>query len=115
VTVYDPYGAGGIGVLRHRLTIEAAVDMDDDAGGTTRIWQVVGQLWAMIEPVRGQTEDIAQARDQVVTHRVTARWRNDIDGNTRLTLGARVFQIQAAFDPDGTSRRLICLVQEVKA
>jgi SPP1 family predicted phage head-tail adaptor len=115
VTVYDPYGAAAIGVLRHRLAIELAVDAADGGGGTTRAWQPAGSAWAMIEPIDGDARVIAQAPAQMVTHRVTLRFRDDIDGGHRFVEGARIFQVQAAFDPDGTRRRLVCLVEEVKA
>ena len=115
MTVYDPYGAAAIGALRHRLAVELATDTDDGAGGTMRAWQAAGSVWAMIEPIHGDARVIAQAPEQLVTHRVTLRFRDDIGGGHRFVEDARIFQIQAAFDPDGTRRRLVCLVQEVKA
>lgn len=42
------------------------------------------------------------------------RWRGDLDAGKRLRDGERVFDIRAVADPDGSRRRLVCLVEEIK-
>jgi len=40
-----------IGDFRHRLTLQAADEIEDGAGGVTRTWETLGQCWAAIEPL----------------------------------------------------------------
>jgi SPP1 family predicted phage head-tail adaptor len=103
-----------IGALRHRLTLEAPVDAPDAAGGATRTWNVVATLWAAIEPFVSDANFRALRPEQTTTHRITMRWRGDIDGAKRLRLGARVFAVIATADADERRRRLVCLCEEVK-
>ena len=39
--------------LRHRLALQQEVVTGDDAGGFTRSWQELAQLWAEIQPITG--------------------------------------------------------------
>lgn len=45
-----------IGALRHRVTLEAPVDAPDGAGGYTRSFTPIANLWARITP-SGARED----------------------------------------------------------
>jgi SPP1 family predicted phage head-tail adaptor len=102
------------GRLRHRLAIEAPLDLPDAAGGATRSWTIIGQCWARIEPV-GADVRFAQGRpEQAQTHRIVLRWRADIDGSHRFRLGVRRFQVLATADADERRRRLVCLCEEIK-
>lgn len=104
----------GIGRHRHRLVLEAPVLTADGAGGSQANWVTVASFWASLEWVAGEERDRAGRPEQSATHRITLRWRAGLDAGQRLRLGARIFDIRAAGDPDGDRRRLVCLVQEVK-
>jgi head-tail adaptor len=43
-----------IGDLRHRLNLERPARTSDNAGGFTKTWQHVVELWAQINPVSGR-------------------------------------------------------------
>jgi SPP1 family predicted phage head-tail adaptor len=102
------------GRLRHRLVIEAPLDLPDGAGGATRGWTVVGQCWARIEPMVADVRLQYSRPDQAQTHRIILRWRADIDGSHRFGLGARRFQVLATADADERRRRLVCICEEIK-
>ncbi|MGO4402949.1 phage head closure protein [Bosea sp. RAF48] len=103
-----------IGRLRRRLILEAPASTPDELGGSTQVFEAVAAFWAQVEWLSG-TEQWRQGRpEQVATHRVTLRWRGDLDAGKRLRDGDRIFDIRTVSDPDGSRRRLICLVEEVK-
>lgn len=102
----------GIGEFRHRLLLQAADEIDDGAGGVTRTWEPLGQVWAAIEPLSRDDKLVTGRRIGVVTHRVMLRHRGDITLSHRFVLGARVFSIRAVRDPDERGRLLECLVEE---
>ncbi len=101
-----------IGDFRHRLTLQAADEIEDGAGGVTRTWEPLGEVWAAIEPLSLSDNLLSDKRLGVLTHRVTLRHRVDITLSHRFTLGTRVLAIRAMRDPDERGRLLECLVEE---
>jgi SPP1 family predicted phage head-tail adaptor len=101
-----------IGDFRHRLSLEAADEIEDGAGGVTRTWEPLGEVWGAIEPLSLDDKLVSDKRLGVLTHRVTLRHRTDIALVHRFVLGARVFLIRAVRDPDERRRLLECLVEE---
>lgn len=109
--------AGGttatIGRLRRRLVLEAPVATPDGIGGATQVFETVAAFWAQLEWLSG-SETWRQGRsEQLGIWRVTLRWRGDVDAGRRLRDGDRIFDIRSVADPDGSRRRLICIVEEV--
>jgi SPP1 family predicted phage head-tail adaptor len=104
-----------IGDFRHRLALQASDEIEDGAGGVTRTWESLGQVWAAIEPLSLDDRLLSDKRLGVLTHRVTLRHRTDITLSHRFMLGARVFHIRAARDPDERGQLLECLVEEERA
>lgn len=102
-----------VGALRRRLVLEAAVTAPDGLGGTTQTYDTVAALWAQVEFLSGREHWRRGRPEQAVTHRVTMRWRANVDAGQRLRDGERIFDIRAVADPDGGRRRLVCLVQEI--
>lgn len=103
-----------IGRLRRRLTLEAPAKVPDGLGGAMQAFEAVADFWAQLEWLSG-SEPWHQGRpEQVASYRVTLRWRPDLDAGKRLRDGDRIFDIRAVADPDGSRRRLVCLVEEAK-
>ncbi len=102
-----------VGAMRRRFTLEAPVATPDGLGGTTQVYQTVAALWAQIEWLSGGEHWRRGRPEQVATHRVTLRWCPGVDAGQRLRDRNRLFDIRAVADPDGSRRRLICLVQEI--
>jgi SPP1 family predicted phage head-tail adaptor len=101
-----------IGDFRHRLTLQAADEIEDGAGGVARTWEAISEVWAAIEPLSLHDKLNADKRLGLLTHRVLTRHRSDITLSHRFVLGARVFFIRAARDPDERGRLTECLVEE---
>ncbi len=102
-----------LGRMRRRLVLEAPVAAPDGLGGATRSFAAIGAFWAQLEWLSGVEQWREGRPEQVGRYRVTLRWRGDVDAGKRLRDGPRLFDIRAAADPDGSRRRLVCLVEEV--
>lgn len=101
-----------IGTLRTRLVLEAPQRADDGGGGASVAWETVGEVWADLRAASG---DESYALDRLagsVSHVVVMRYRAGVTPQMRLRLDARVFDIRAAFDPDGRRTWTRCLVAE---
>jgi SPP1 family predicted phage head-tail adaptor len=105
--VYDP------GWLRHRVTIEVAEGIPDQAGGESVTWSELATLWARIDPVWSDEQAVADHLAGVVSHRVIARWRDDLAGGMRIAYRGRLFRILALVDPDETRRYLEIKAEEI--
>jgi SPP1 family predicted phage head-tail adaptor len=102
----------GIGALRARLTLEQASRTDDGGGGADIAWQTVDEVWAAVRVTgggEGMAADVVSGR---LTHEIVLRYRADVTPEMRFREGSRVFDIRAAFDPDGCRHWLKCLTQE---
>lgn len=104
-----------VGQLRRRLTIEAASEVADGAGGAVRTWAPLARVWGRVEPRRlGETVDDGR-RVGRVTHRVTIRRRDGIDGHVRFVSGSDRFRVLAVEELDPARRFLRCLCEEEQA
>ncbi|MEJ8573126.1 phage head closure protein [Microbaculum marinum] len=101
-----------IGRLRHRVRLQAPVDSDDGAGGTTRSWSDVATLWGRIEPVRATERTAAGRIEAAARHRLTIRWRADVTHDMRVVFGTRVFSILGLTDVEARHRFLVCDCEE---
>ena len=95
-----------LGDLRHYVTLQASQDTDDGIGGITRVYVAFANVWAAIQPSSGTKIWQSQQNGQEISHRIIIAYRTDISGDMQLVLGARIFEIRAAFDPDETGRFL---------
>ncbi len=100
------------GDLRHRLTIEQAVDIADGFGGRDRVWQAVATAWAAISDTSGTAGTVAGAEASGATHAVTLRHRGDLRPGMRFSGDGRVFRILSVVDRDGRKAWLTCQVVE---
>lgn len=102
-----------VGSLRRRLVLETAVTTPDGLGGAAQAFETVAALWARVEFLSGGERWRRGRPEQAATYRVTMRWRAGVDAGQRLRDGDRLFDIRAVADPDGSRRRLVCLVLEI--
>ena len=104
-----------IGELRRRLTLEAASDTPDGAGGAIRAWVPVGSVFARVEP-RRRRESVEDGRAVgVVTHCVTIRRRDDVDGRVRFVGDGATYRVVAVEDADPQRRFQDCWCEEEQA
>lgn len=91
-------GAPRIGAMRHRVTLEQAVDTPGSGGSATRTWAVLGTAWAEIAPERSGTVQ-RHARDEAqISHRIRMRYRDTVTSADRILLGARSFRVLGVVD-----------------
>lgn len=102
-----------IGSLRHRLRLEAPVDVSDDAGGFERTYHTIANVWAKISPIGANSQFMEQRFEQSTRFRIDLRWRSDIHAGMRLVFRDQIFLIQAVYDPDGAQRALTCACEEI--
>jgi SPP1 family predicted phage head-tail adaptor len=100
------------GDLRTRLTLEAPSRDGDGGGGAEVTWEAVAEVWAMVRTASGSEPfDLDRAAGRL-SHEIIVRYRADVTLAMRMREGARVYDIRAAFDPDGRRHWLKCLVEE---
>jgi SPP1 family predicted phage head-tail adaptor len=98
--------------MRHRVTLEAPVEVADGAGGVTRGWAAVATMWAAIEPRDPRPAIVGEAPAVIASHRVTLRWRAGVVAGQRLRLGQRLLQIRSVADPHERKAWLWLQVEE---
>ena len=100
------------GDLRTRLVLEAPSRESDGGGGADVTWETVAQVWAAVTPLAGSE---APELDRVagrLSREIVIRYRGDVTLAMRFREGTRVYDIRAAFDPDGRRHWLRCLAEE---
>jgi SPP1 family predicted phage head-tail adaptor len=102
-----------IAELRHRVTLEAPVRTPDEGGTAVITWSAVADVWAAVRSVGGRERVEADRLAGRITHEIRIRWRDGVDATQRFRLGARLFLIHAARDPDARRRVLLCTCEEV--
>ncbi|MEQ1573632.1 MAG: phage head closure protein [Vicinamibacterales bacterium] len=100
------------GTLRHRITIEHPVEVQDEAGEPTKQWQEIpaqARVWAKREDLAGRELFQAQQVNAQVTTQFTIRWRSDIDARMRVVSDGVTYPIEAPQDPEGRRESLVLL------
>ncbi len=100
------------GALNHRLILQSSLEEPDGCGGLTTTWQAVGSVWGAIEPINPTSGVVAQQQHETAHANIIIRFRSDVKNGWRFVLGARVFDITNAHDPDERRRYLVCHVEE---
>jgi SPP1 family predicted phage head-tail adaptor len=96
--------------FNRRLILEAPAETPDGAGGVTRGYDQVAEIWAEVTPVGARSEIAANRLGANVTHRIVVRAPRALSIQHRLVDGGRFFRIVAF--RDSNSRRLIEIAAE---
>jgi SPP1 family predicted phage head-tail adaptor len=96
--------------FNRRLSLQEPAETSDGAGGVTRSYQQVTELWAEVTPVSSRAEVAAAALGAAVTHRIVIRAPRDVTVKHRFVEGARVYRITSLRESD--DRRLIEIAAE---
>ncbi|MEZ5810878.1 MAG: phage head closure protein [Rhizobiaceae bacterium] len=100
------------GMLRHELSLQAAVATGDGTGGYAESWVEIATVFARLVPVAVDSLFRADQRLERVTHEITIRHRDDVASGMRFERQGRTFLILTVSDPDETGRYLICTTRE---
>lgn len=80
--------------LRHLMLLQEEVRAADGAGGFTRSWKDVAEIWAEIAPASGKEKIFSMQMHSTLMHRVTMRYREDVRASQRLVFDNRAFYIR---------------------
>jgi SPP1 family predicted phage head-tail adaptor len=105
---------GDIGSMRHRIAIQAPVDVPDGAGGFARSWQPVTECWASVSPILSAEYGVDQRLIDANAMRFVIRWQDGLDATMRVQHGALTFGILSIIDPDQQKRHLVLQAQEAR-
>lgn len=86
-----------IAELRHRITIQEPIEVNDGRGGQVTTWQDLANVptvWAKIEPVSAREINFAEKLEDRITHRITIRHRSDLRAEMQIVFGSRIFQVK---------------------
>ncbi|KAB0679950.1 phage head closure protein [Aureimonas leprariae] len=100
------------GLLRKRVSLQAADLVSDGSGGTVPNWREVAEVSVRVEPVSVQAAERFERREATITHRVICRARDDVDRGMSFVLGNRRLVVVSVHDPDESRRYLVCRCQE---
>ena len=98
--------------MKCRITIQAPSDVPDGSGGVQRDWQDICSVWAAFSPLSGKESLWMGQLQSARVHRITIRYRDDIDTSMRILYRNREFQIRAMLCPDEARRVLELYVEE---
>jgi SPP1 family predicted phage head-tail adaptor len=103
--------SGGIGSLRHLVTIQQAASSTSVRGGVSQTWSTHQRVWGSVEALSGSEGLAAMQRWGSVTTRIRIRYLSSVTPAHRVIYGSRTFDILAAVDPDGrrVEMHLMCV------
>lgn len=107
-------------VLRRRLALEARVAVPDGSGGFEVAWEVVGLLWAEIEPLAGGEgfaggRPAPRQRYRIVVRGAPVSAPSRPRADQRFREGVRVFDILSVAERDGEGWFLVIVAEEGRA
>lgn len=106
----------GSGQLNNKLSIEKLVTSYNSYGEPKEEWQTVAScVHAQVLGRGGAEQTLADQRTAIITYEVTLRYREGVLPSMRFKWGSKTLNIDAAYDPDGRRRWLVCLCKEVVA
>jgi SPP1 family predicted phage head-tail adaptor len=101
-----------IGKLRHRITIEEAIETQDADGSVLKNWSIFATAQASIEPISGREYFAAQSTQADLTHRINLRYVAGLKPKMRVKFGRRIFDILSVITIDERTRELQLMCRE---
>ncbi len=103
--------------LNRKLVLEEAQRAPDGAGGYTRTWTEVGEMWAAVDAGTGRERAGEFVTLSTVTYRITVRGApqgapSRPRPEQRFREGTRLFRILAVTEDDARGHYLICFANE---
>ena len=103
-----------VGEMNRRIKLQSKVETGDGYGGKTVEWVDRASVWAKVEPLSGREYFEAHQTQADVTHRVTTRYRGDIDETMRIVYGEKILEIESVLDVESAHQRLVIMAREAK-
>lgn len=99
------------GRLRHRITMERAVQVTTD-GSTVTTWQTIGVVWGAVEPIRGREALIAGGTLAEMDTRIPLRYNSltaTLTARDRLLYDGVSYNIYSIAEKNTAHREIECL------
>ena len=105
-----------IGDLRHRIKFQKEKKTPDDYHGHTSTWDDVATVWAKVEPISGREYFYSHQLKNVISHRITVRYRDDITVEMRIVFEERIMKIESLVNLQEQERliELRCIEEKTK-
>ena len=101
------------GLLRHRITVQAATSSRNATGEPVAAWAAVGVRWGQILPLSGREATPGSQVEGRNTVRITIRYYPGLTAEHRLTHDGRIFEILSVINPNERGIISDCLCEEV--
>lgn len=101
-----------IGQLRHRLGLYVPSTTSDNAGGQSTRWIYDREVWADIQPRRGQESSENGRLSVTQTYRIVMRFQENFPERVRVIWGDKILRMITASDPDTRRDRLHLICEE---
>ena len=99
--------------LRHAVSLQRNVTVQDAYGQKVEQWQTIASVWAGVEPSKGREWFAAQQINATTVAMVLIRHRADVDTTCRVLHDDVVYDIEAVIDPDTRRRELQLMCKAV--
>lgn len=84
------------GDLTERVTIQNPTSSLSSSGSPTLAWTTVATVYAKVHGASGREVIMAMTAETLVTHKVHIRFRDDVNGQTRLLWRGKELEVVAA-------------------
>jgi len=100
------------GRLRHLVTIEQATEAQDTTGQAVKSWGPFAQVWASVEPLKGNEFLEAQQINAETTTRIRIRKLDGITQKMRISYDSRLYNINAILHINERQREMHLMCSE---
>lgn len=90
------------GRLRHRVTIQYRIDIQNSSGGIVPLWRDLAVVWAEIVPSSAREFIQSAALQSEIVARITIRYLYGLDATMRILHGEKIYNPRAWL-PDSIS------------
>jgi SPP1 family predicted phage head-tail adaptor len=101
------------GTLRHRITLQRAVESPDSLGAMVETWQNLANVWASVEPLSAREQFNLHSTYTEATHKVTIYYLAGVTAKCRVLFGTRTFNIESVVNPEERNEDLNLICSEV--
>lgn len=94
------------GRMNQRITIEEKTSTRSSTGAEVVTWTPVAEVWARVEPIRGNEFFAAGQMQDATDHRVTIRYRSGITREQRVVWRGELMDIVSVIDVNARRENL---------
>jgi SPP1 family predicted phage head-tail adaptor len=102
------------GIRLKKITIETPSIIEDESGELGSTWTTVCEVFASVLPMSGTERWLAQAQQDLTTHKITIPYRSDITTKMRAVYRTRLFNFTSVVNVNEDNRELEIMAIEAK-